>query len=105
VGPPSTETRSTTCALEAAGRCQAAWDRVGSRPTLGAALVDHALRILDAVVRFEHPTLDEPHPADPASLRAARRVLAASCSLRRELRRYRIAALDALDTKQDELPF
>jgi predicted exporter len=69
------------------------------------AFVDHALRILDAVVRFEHPTLNEPHPADPASLRAARRVLAASCSLRRELRRYRIAALDALDIEQDELPF
>lgn len=69
------------------------------------ALVDHALRILDAVIRVEHPTLDEPHPADPASLRAARRILAASCSLRRELRRYRIAALDALDTEQDDLPF
>jgi hypothetical protein len=69
------------------------------------AFVDHALRILDAVVRFEHPTLNEPHPADPASLRAARRVLAASCSLRRELRRYRIAAIRPLHTECDELPF
>ena len=69
------------------------------------ALVDHALRILDVVVRFEHPTLDEPHPADPASLLAARRVLAASRALRWELRRYRIAALDALDVERDELPF
>ena len=69
------------------------------------ALVDHALRILDAVVRFEHPTLDEPHPADPASLLAARRVLAASRALRHELRRYRITALGALDIERDELPF
>lgn len=69
------------------------------------ALVDHALRILDAVIRFEHPTLDEPHPADPASLLAARRVLAASRALLCELRRYRITALDALDVERDELPF
>lgn len=69
------------------------------------ALVDHALRILDAVVRFEHPTLDEPHPADPASLLAARCVLTASHALRRALRRYRIAAIRPLHTERDELPF
>lgn len=69
------------------------------------ALVDHALRVLDAVILFEHPTIDDPHPADPASLVAARRVLAASRDLRRELRRYHAAALDALVAADDELPF
>ncbi|MCK6589814.1 MAG: hypothetical protein L6Q76_19755 [Polyangiaceae bacterium] len=68
-------------------------------------LVDHALRVLDAVVGFEHPTLEEPHPGDPASLLAARRVRAASRALRRELRRYRAAALAALQAECDELPF
>lgn len=68
-------------------------------------LVDHALRVLEAVVCYEHPTLDDPHLADPPSLVAARRVLAASRVLRRELRRYRAAALDALAATADELPF
>lgn len=69
------------------------------------ALIDHALRVLDAVILFEHPTIDDPHPADPASLVAARRVLVASRALRRELRRYHAAAVDALVGAADELPF
>lgn len=69
------------------------------------ALVDHALRVLDAVILFEHPTIDDPHLADPPSLVAARRVLAASRDLRRDLRRYRAAALDALAVVHEELPF
>lgn len=69
------------------------------------AVVDHALRVLDAVIVFEHPMIDDPHLADPASLVAARRVLDASRALRRELRRYRAAVLDALATVDDELPF
>ena len=77
----------------------------GVRELAEIALVDHALRILDAVVGFEHPTLEEPHPADPASLLAARRVLEASRALRRELRRYRTAARAALHAQRDELPF
>jgi len=70
------------------------------------ALLDHALRVLDAVIAFEHPMIDQPHLADPASLVAARRLLAASRALRRELRRYHAAALDALvPPYDDELPF
>ena len=77
----------------------------GLRELAEIALVDHALRILDAVIDFEHPTLEEPHPGDPASLLAARRVRAASRTLRRELRRYRTAARAALHAECDELPF
>lgn len=69
------------------------------------ALLDHVLRVLDAVIAFEHPTLDDPHPRDPHSLIAARRLLAASRALRIELRRYHAAALDALVACDDELPF
>lgn len=74
------------------------------------ALVDHALRVLDAVILFEHPTIDDPHDNDPASLLAARHVLTASRALRRELRRYRAAALHAafdaaLRIVDDDLPF
>lgn len=69
------------------------------------ALLDHALHVLDAVVAFEHPTIDDPHPGDPTSLIAARRLLAASHVLRIELCRYHAAALDALVASDDEIPF
>jgi hypothetical protein len=68
-------------------------------------LLDHALRVLDAVILCEHPTIDDPHPADPPSLVAARRLLAASRALRLELCRYHLAALDALAGYRDEIPF
>jgi hypothetical protein len=80
-------------------------------PELAAlALLDVALAISIRALLAEHPTLelDEPGP-EPASLRRARRLLAAVYPLQRATHRYRLAVLAALAVPakkdDDDLPF
>lgn len=64
-------------------------------------VLDAALQVLDAVLRHEHPCIDDPGDSDPPSLLAARRLRRAARAVRVELRRYRAAVLEPAD----ELPF
>jgi hypothetical protein len=80
-------------------------------PELAAlALLDVALAVSVRALLAEHPTLelDDPGP-EPASLRRARRLLAAVYPLQRATHRYRVAALAALTVPvkedDDDLPF
>ena len=73
------------------------------------ALLDVALAISVRALLAEHPTLElhESGP-EPASLRRARRLLAAVYPLQRASHRYRDAALAALAPAKgtdDDLPF
>jgi hypothetical protein len=80
-------------------------------PELAAlALLDVALAVSVRALLAEHPTLELDEPGtEPASLRQARRLLAAAYPLQRATHRYRVAALAALTvpTKEDndDLPF
>jgi hypothetical protein len=86
--------------------------RLAQAPELAAlALLDVALAISVRALLAEHPTLEleEPGPEpEPASLRRARRLLAAVRPLERATRRYRaavLAALAPLAKDDDALPF
>ena len=87
--------------------------RLAQAPELAAlALLDVAIAISVRALLAEHPTLElveEPGPEpEPASLRRARRLLAAVRPLERATQRYRAAVLAALapPAKDDDaLPF
>jgi hypothetical protein len=54
------------------------------------ALVEEALHVSILSLCAEHPTLqNEPDPSDPASIRRARRLVAAVATFRAALSRYR----------------
>jgi hypothetical protein len=55
-----------------------------------------ALRTFELQLRLEHPTLDEAGPHPPPTLRHAVFLRAQINLLRRDLRRYRRAVLDAI---------
>jgi hypothetical protein len=86
--------------------------RLAQAPELAAlALLDVALAISVRALLAEHPTLELEEPGlepEPASLRRARRLLAAVRPLERATQRYRAAVLAALapPAKDDDaLPF
>jgi hypothetical protein len=76
-----------------------------ARELAEVVLVDAALQVLDDVLVHEHPTIDELAETDPPALLAARRLQAATRSLRHDLRRYRSAVLRHVDPEIDKLPF
>lgn len=75
-----------------------------ARELAEVVLVDAALQMLDDVLVHEHPTIDELAEADPPSLLAARRLVAAVRALRADLRRYRAGAISHIE-HEDDLPF
>ena len=75
-----------------------------ARELAEVVLVDAALQMLDDVLVHEHPTIDDLAEADPPSLLAARRLVAAARALRADLRRYRARAITHVED-EDDLPF
>lgn len=75
------------------------------------AALDKILFLATRVLVAEHPTLAHADPlarrTEPRTLREGRRILRCIVPLRAALRRYRRAALDALQPPSfdDELPF
>lgn len=76
-----------------------------AREVAEVVMVDAALQVLDDVLVHEHPTINDLAEADPPSVRAARKLLAAVRALRADLRRYRAAAISPRGPDEDELPF
>lgn len=69
-------------------------------------LLEAALDVTSRILHFEHPSLQDPDPTDPASLRAARQLAQRILALRREIRRYgnTVRAVAPMP-RQDDLPF
>lgn len=85
---------------------------LAAAPELAAlAMLDRALVVAVRALSAEHPTLADRHvPAqdEPHSLRQARLLVQTALTLRRALKRYRLAvraALLAPDSETDDLPF
>jgi hypothetical protein len=77
----------------------------GGDPEIAEVVVaDTALRVLEDVLAYEHPCIDDPAEDDPPTLLAGRRLAHAARGLRAELRRYRRAVLDVRKPETDELP-
>lgn len=60
------------------------------------AVLSTALDALEAQLRFEHRTAEDPGPDPPPVLTQALAVLASTAALRTELRRYRRSVLRSL---------
>ena len=75
-----------------------------AREVAELVIVEAALRVLADVLLHEHPCIHDLGEADPPTLHAARRLLAATRGLRAELRRYRDAVVHA-EPDNDGLPF
>ena len=82
-----------------------AHDLTVARELAELVIVDAALRVLADVLVHEHPCIDDLGEADPQTLHAARRLLAATRALRVQLRRYRAAVFESRVPAIDELPF
>lgn len=76
-----------------------------ARELAEVVMVDAALQVLDDVLVLEHPTIHDLAEADPPSVRAARKLVAAVRALRADLRRYRVAVVGHCGRDEDELPF
>lgn len=81
--------------------------RLRAAPELAIAEVAVvAVIALERMLRIEHPTLEDPDPADPSTLVLARALLRSARSLRGAARRYRAAVTRVLrDPPPPDYPF
>jgi hypothetical protein len=69
-------------------------------------LLEVALDVTARILHFEHPSLHDPDPTDPPTLRAARQLMHRIRALRREIRRYSAAVRAVATTPlSDDFPF
>jgi hypothetical protein len=69
-------------------------------------LLEAALDVTSRILNFEHPSLQDPDPTDPPTLRAARQLLQRIQALRRNIARYSATVRAvALTPRNDDLPF
>lgn len=69
-------------------------------------LLEAALDLTARILHFEHPSIHEPDPSDPPTLRAARSLAVRIQALRKEVRRYGATVRAVTPTRPwDDFPF